>query len=80
MATFATPEIAISRGRIVHLARTVISICDSVADDTPIFIKRLVEESGDSITGGWATAGSRPASAASRSCTSCRARIRSVPV
>ena len=31
------------------------------------------------MTGGRATAGSRGASTASRSCTSCRAAIRSVP-
>src|SRR5712691_12371414 len=79
MATFATPGIDINRGRIVHLARSVISICENFVDDTPIFISRLVEESGDNITGGRATAGNRPASAANRSCTSWRARIRSVP-
>ena len=45
----------------------------------PIFITRLVDESGGRITGGRATAGSLPASAARRSCTSWRARIRSVP-
>ena len=45
----------------------------------PIFITRLVDDSGESITGGRATAGNRLASVASRSCTNCRARIRSVP-
>ncbi len=46
---------------------------------TPIFSTRLVDECGGMITGGLATAGSRDASTANRSCTSCRARIRSVP-
>ncbi len=37
MATLATPGIAINRGRIVHLARMVRSICERVLDETPIF-------------------------------------------
>ena len=45
----------------------------------PIFSARLVDESGERITGGCATAGIAAATNASRSCTSCRARIRSVP-
>ena len=79
MATFATPGTDISLGRIVHSASSVRSICESVFDQTPIFSTRLVDESGGRMTGGRATAGSRGASAASRSCTSCRARSRSVP-
>src|SRR4051812_27084968 len=84
MATFATPGIDMSFGRVVHLASVVRSICEAVFDDTPIFITRLVEDSGDrmigpSDAGGLATAGSRVASVASRSCTSWRAFMRSVP-
>ena len=58
IATLATPGIAISRGRIVHCASVVSSICDSVFDVMPIFSTRLSDDSGDSITGGRATAGS----------------------
>ena len=72
MATLATPGTDISFGRIVHRARIVRSCCDSVFDQTPIFITRLVEESGCRMTGGLATVGSCRASAATRSCTSCR--------
>ena len=79
MATFATPGIAISLGRIVQRASVVRSICERTFDETPILRSRLVDESGERITGGLATTGSRVASTASRSCTSCRARIRSVP-
>ena len=79
IATFATPGIDISRGRIVHFARRVRSICESVFDETPIFSSRLVDDSGERITGLFAAAGSRAASTASRSCTTCRAAIRSVP-
>ena len=58
-ATFATPGTDISFGRIVHSARTVRSSCESVFDETPIFITRLVDDSGCRMTGGRATAGSR---------------------
>ncbi len=75
----ATPGIDIRRGRIVHFASRVRSICESVLEETPIFISRLVEDSGERITGRLAAAGSREASTASRSCTTCRAAIRSVP-
>src|SRR5262249_38810726 len=44
MATFATPGIAIRRGRIVHLARIVSSICESFCDETPILSKRLEDD------------------------------------
>ncbi len=55
------------------------SICESESDHTPIFMARLVEDRGGRITGGLATTGSLDASRVTRSCTSCRARIRSVP-
>ncbi len=57
MATLATPGIAISRGRIVHLASVLISTCDSRAEVIPIFMTRLSDESGDNMTGGRATDG-----------------------
>ena len=69
IATFATPGIAISRGRIVHLARIVRSICESVFDETPILSSRLVDDSGERITGGWpppAAAAPRPPAAPAR--------------
>ena len=48
-----------SFGRTVHSTISVRSRCDSVFDQMPIFITRLVEESGCRITGGRATTGSR---------------------
>ena len=64
---------AINRGRTVHRARVVKSICESEDDDMPTFMTRLREESGDMITGGRAAAGSVGATRARRSWTSCRA-------
>ena len=58
---------------------SVRSRCDSVFDQTPIFITRLVDDSGCRMTGGLATAGSCRASAVIRSCTSCRTCSWSVP-
>ena len=75
----ATPGTAINRGRTVHRARVVKSICESEDDDMPIFMTRLRDESGDMITGGRAAAGSVGATRARRSWTSCRAGMRSVP-
>ena len=66
-----------SLGRMVNIASTVMSRCDTVFDDTPIFITRLKDERGCRITGGRATVGSRTASAATRSWTYCRALCRS---
>src|SRR4051812_48225863 len=68
-----------SRGRIVHFASRVRSICESVLDETPIFSSRLGGERGERIPGFDAAAGSRDASTASRSWTTCRAAIKSVP-
>ena len=67
-----------SRGRIVHLASVLISTCDSVSEVMPIFMTRLSEDSGESITGGRATAGSVAAARDSRSCTICLALNTSV--
>ena len=55
------------------------SCCESVFDDSPIFITRLSDESGWSTTGGRATTGSVAAAAVTRSWTSWRARWISVP-
>ena len=63
---------------MVHFASVVISICESVSDVMPIFITRLSDDSGDSITGGCATAGSVGAARDSRSCTICRAVMTSL--
>ena len=79
MATLATPGTAISRGRMLQRASVVISTCVRLSDDTPIFSTRLVDESGESITGGRATPGSVGATRASRSCTACRALLMSIP-
>jgi hypothetical protein len=67
----------ISRGRTTQRARSVSSIWDRVSDQTPILRMRLVDESGESITGGRAMVGR--ATRARRSWTSARASIRSVP-
>ncbi len=79
MATLATPATAMSRGRIVHLAIVVMSIWDRVFDESPIFMTRLVEDKGERMTGGLATEGRRGATWASRSWTSWRAFMSSVP-
>ena len=52
IATLATPGIAISRGRIVHRASTVMSICDCGVGPQPIFRQRLSDDSGGRICGG----------------------------
>ena len=75
----ATPGTAISRGRTVQRISVVSSTWLSIFDVTPIFMTRLVEESGASITGGLATDGRCPASVVRRSWTSWRASIKSVP-
>ena len=79
MATFATPGIAISRGRTVHFASVLNSTWLNVSEVIPIFITRLSDDSGDNMTGGWATPGNREAARDKRSCTICRARMTSVP-
>ena len=59
-------------------ARIPISIGETVFDERPTIMTRLVVESGWMMTGGLATFGIANDSA-SRSCTSCRARRTSVP-
>src|SRR3990172_1765069 len=55
------------------------SIRDPVSDDSPIFITRLVADSGWIITGGAAQVGSVGVTVPTRSATSCRAFSWSVP-
>jgi len=55
------------------------SITDRVFDEIPIFIIRLVEDSGGNTTGGAAHFGIEGVTIAMRSSTICRARSRSVP-
>ena len=69
---------AISRGRIVHLASVLNSTWVNVSEVMPIFMTRLSDDSGDSMTGGRATPGSCAAARDRRSCTICRAVITSV--
>ena len=56
----------------------LISTCVSVSEVMPIFMTRLSDDSGESMTGGRATAGSVAAARDSRSCTICRDVITSV--
>ena len=49
------------------------------SDEMPTFMVRAVDDSGGMMTGGAAHVGSCGAAMASRSCTNCRAVIRSVP-
>jgi hypothetical protein len=78
METFATPWTPRSFGRMVHRARTDISIGDTVADESRIIMIRLVDESGWSM---WRRRRDvrQPGCLRQRSCTTCRARRRSVP-
>ena len=50
-----------------------------MSDDKPIFMTRLVDDSGCMMNGGPAQVGSVPVTPLIRSWTSCRARSRSVP-
>ncbi len=55
------------------------SISDTSSDVSPIFRIRLVDESDGIMNGGLAHCGSWDVTPARRSCTSCRAWLRSVP-
>src|SRR3970040_2435888 len=55
------------------------SIRSCGSEEIPIFIARLVDDRGWIITGGAAQVGNWGVTAATRSCTNCRARMRSVP-
>src|SRR3990170_2984219 len=52
---------------------------ERVFDEIPIFMQRLVADSGGNITGGAAQVGSVGVASETRSCTTCRASSRSVP-
>ena len=78
MATFATPGMAISRGRMVHLASVLICTWVRSLEVNPIFITRLSEDSGESMTGARATDGRVATARSRRSCTICRDVITSV--
>ncbi len=79
IATLATPGTPSSRARTFQYAVIERSIIDISSDDNPIFITLLVAESGWMITGGAAQLGRVGWIVASRSWTSWRASIRSVP-
>ena len=79
IAMLATPGTLSSRGRIVQYEIIDMSICRHVSELSPIFMTRLVADSGWSMTGGAAHVGSDGVIWASRSATSWRARARSVP-
>ena len=79
MATFATPDTLSSRGRIVQYEIIDMSIWSTVSELRPIFMTRLVADSGWSITGGAAQVGSDGVIWASRSATSWRASSSFVP-
>src|SRR4051794_17376717 len=53
--TLATPGTPRRRGLTVHRASTPMSISDSLSDERPIIIVRLVDDVGDSMTGGFDT-------------------------
>ncbi len=78
IATLATPGSPISRGRIVHRARTESWIGVRRRERRPIIIARAVDDTGWSIWGGCATFGRTPV-CASRSCTSWRSSRMLVP-
>lgn len=79
MATFATPGTCIRRWRIRQYDVIDMSMREYSSDDKPIFIARLVAESGCSMIGGLAQRGRPGVARASRSWTNCREVMRSVP-
>ena len=78
MDTLATPGRPIKRGTIVQRASTDISIRDSSSEVSPISRTRFADETGLIMTGGFDTFGSANTSVRF-SCTTCRARMMSVP-
>ena len=79
ITALATPGTRSRRARIFQYAVIDWSITETSFDEMPIFITRLVDESGCSMIGGAAHVGRFGATLCNRSCTSCRERIRSVP-
>src|SRR5919198_42841 len=79
MGTPATPGIFFRRGTTFQKASVDSVIISNVFDDIPIFIIRLVEESGGKIIGTVATSGKLGRASAICSLTTCRAAQMSVP-
>src|SRR4029079_16622245 len=79
MSTDATPGTRSRRGLLFQYAVFDSCIRLSSFDDTPIFMIRLVDDSGGIIQGGLDHVGRVGVTCASRSWTSCLARISSVP-
>ena|SRR5207249_7363280 len=57
MATFATPGTRSSRARIVQYAIIDMSVSETVLEDSPIFMKRPVVDTGGIMKGGAAQFG-----------------------
>jgi len=76
--TLATPSTLMSFGRMVHRDSTERSTKDWSADESPIIMTRLAADVGCNMTGALDAFVNR-APWVSRSCTTCRARISSVP-
>ena len=79
IATFATPGTPSSRARIFQYVVIDRSMSDMSFDDRPIFMIRLVAETGGIITGGAAQVGSVGATVLRCSWTSWRAVRKSAP-
>ena len=79
IGTLATPGTRNNLARIFQYEIIDMSIVDSVSDVRPIFMVRLVAESGWIMNGGLAQLGSVGTTVAIRSATSCLAVRRSVP-
>jgi len=79
-ATFATPGSDISCGRILYRTIVACSMRSRESDRTPIFMTRLVADSGCSTTGGVAQLGKVGVMTWIRSETSRRASMTSVPL
>ncbi len=80
IATLATPGTSISRGRSCHCAIIDMSISETVFDDSPICITRLVADTIGYICGTSHQEGSVCAVAWMRSWVSCLACITFVPL
>ena len=79
MSTFATPGTRSSRALTFQYAVIDMSMSEYSSDVIPIFMTRLVADSGWIMTGGAAHRGNVEDTAAIRSATSCRAVRRSSP-
>ncbi len=77
---FATPGTDMRRNLIVQYAIIERSIGSWVFDDSPIFMTRLVDDSGCRMIGMPADCGRLEIPSFTRSCTRCRASMRSVPI